>query len=256
VSGLLDLSGRVAVVTGAGGGIGAGVARRFAEAGAAVAVHFRTSNRGAQTLVESVCAGGGKAVGVSGDLTDPEEVERVFDAVVEALGRVDVLVNNAGSYPVTPLLEMTAAQWEAVVGANLRSTVLCTQSAARRMIAQGGGGAVVNVASVEAANPAAGHSHYGAAKAAVIAHTRAAAQELAPYGIRVNAVSPGLVWREGIEDAWPDGVARWTARAPLGRMGTPEEVADACLFLASPAARWITGANLVVDGGVTARQFF
>jgi len=103
---------------------------------------------------------------------------------------------------------------------------------------------------------AAGHSHYAAAKAAVIAHTRAAAQELAPHGIRVNAVSPGLIWKEGIEQAWPDGVRRWHGRAPLERMGMPEDVADACLFLASPGARWITGVNLVVDGGVTARQLF
>src|SRR4029079_17894897 len=109
---------------------------------------------------------------------------------------------------------------------------------------QGNGGAIVNITSIEAESPAAGHSHYNAAKAGVLMYTRAAALELAAHGIRVNAVAPGLIWREGIEEAWPDGVARWKRAAPLGRLGRAEDVADACLFLASPAARWITGASL------------
>jgi NAD(P)-dependent dehydrogenase (short-subunit alcohol dehydrogenase family) len=124
------------------------------------------------------------------------------------------------------------------------------------MIAQGQGGAIVNVTSIEAENPAPAHSHYNAAKAGAAMHTRAAAQELGPHGIRVNAVAPGLVWREGLDEAWPDGVARYLNAAPLGRLGQPEDVADACLFLASPAARWITGASLTVDGGVMTRQIF
>lgn len=253
---LLDFSGRVAVVTGGGSGVGAGIARRFAEAGAAVVVHYHTSGPEAEALARAIEAGGGKGVAVSGDLTQAADVERLLVNTLAAFGRVDVLINNAGLYPESDLLEMSEADWDSVVEGNLRSVFLCTQAAARRMIAQGDGGAIVNIASIEAANPQTGHSHYGAAKAAVVAHTRAAAQELASHGIRVNAVSPGLIWTEGIERAWPDGVRRWHSRAPLERMGMPEDVADACLFLASPGARWITGANLVVDGGVTARQLF
>ena len=253
---LLDFSGRVAVITGGGSGLGAGIARRFAQAGAAVVVHYRTSGPEAEALVRAIQAGGGKAVAVGGDLTQAADAERLLVETLEAFGRLDVLINNAGLYPESDLLEMSEAEWDSVLEANLRSVFLCTQAAAQRMVAQGDGGAIVNIASIEAANPQAGHSHYGAAKAAVVAHTRAAAQELAPHGIRVNAVSPGLIWKEGIEQAWPDGVRRWHGRAPLQRMGMPEDVADACLFLASPAARWITGANLFVDGGVTARQLF
>jgi NAD(P)-dependent dehydrogenase (short-subunit alcohol dehydrogenase family) len=253
---LFDFSGRVAVITGGGSGLGAGVARRFAEAGAAVVVHFYTSMAGADALVREIAAVGGKAVAAGGDLTQRAGAELLLDAAVGAFGRVDVLVNNAGVYPESDLMEMTDEDWDRVVDANLRSTFLCTQAAARRMIGQGGGGAIVNVASIEGANPEPGHSHYAAAKAGVIAHARAAAQELAPHGIRVNTVSPGLIWRDGIERAWPDGVRRWHDRAPLARMGMPEDVADACLFLASPGARWITGVNLVVDGGVTTAPLF
>jgi NAD(P)-dependent dehydrogenase (short-subunit alcohol dehydrogenase family) len=124
------------------------------------------------------------------------------------------------------------------------------------MVEQGVGGAIVNVTSIEAQSALPSHGHYAATKAAAAAHTRAAAQELGPHGIRVNAVAPGLIWREGIEQMWPEGVARWQQAAPLRRLGRSEDVADACLFLASPAARWITGASLTVDGGVSVRPPF
>jgi NAD(P)-dependent dehydrogenase (short-subunit alcohol dehydrogenase family) len=156
---------------------------------------------------------------------------------------------------------MTDDEWDSVVDANLRSVFLCTQAAAHQMIAQGADDApntraIVNVATIEAVNPAPNHSHYDAAKGGVLMHTRASAFELAAHGIRVNAVSPGLIWREGIEESWPDGVERWLKAAPLTRLGMPDDVADACLFLASSAARWITGANLLVDGGVMTKQIF
>jgi NAD(P)-dependent dehydrogenase (short-subunit alcohol dehydrogenase family) len=253
---LLDLSGRVALVTGSGSGLGRGIAARFAEAGATVAVHYHTSAAGAEALVARIAAAGGRAVALQADLTRADEVARLVAAVGERCGRLDILVNNAGSYPAVGALEMTPEQWDGVIAANLRGTFLMAQAAARRMVAQGTGGAIVNITSIEAENPAPGHSHYNAAKAGVLQLTRALAAELGAHAIRVNAVAPGLIWAEGIEADWPDGVARWQRTAPLARLGRPEDVADACLFLASPAARWITGASLTVDGGVMTHQIF
>jgi NAD(P)-dependent dehydrogenase (short-subunit alcohol dehydrogenase family) len=247
---LLDFSGKVVVVTGAGQGIGAGIAGRFGEAGAAVVVNYRSSEEGAKTVVERIKGLGRKAVAVKADVSGADGVEELIGATVKDFGRVDVLVNNAGTYPLASVLEMTEEEWDAMIDSNLRSVFLCTQAAARQMVKQGGGGAIVNIASIEAENPAPSHSHYNAAKAGVVMHTRAAAQELGRHGIRVNAVSPGLIWREGLDKDWPDGVQRYQKAVPLGRLGRADDVADACLFLASAAARWITGANLVVDGGV------
>ncbi|MFE2632946.1 SDR family NAD(P)-dependent oxidoreductase, partial [Streptomyces sp. NPDC059374] len=161
------------------------------------------------------------------------------------------LVNNAGVQPTRDLAGMTAADWRAVVDANLSGVFACTRAAAEAM--RPAGGSVTHIASVEAARPAPLHAHYGASKAAVVAHARTAAQEYGPHGVRVNTVSPGLIHREGLAQAWPDGVARWRAAAPLGRLGRPRDVGDACVFLASALASWITGHDLVVDGGVSAR---
>ncbi|HEU5008832.1 MAG TPA: SDR family oxidoreductase, partial [Jatrophihabitantaceae bacterium] len=149
--------------------------------------------------------------------------------------------------------ELSSAEWQRVLDGNLTGVFACTQAAAAIMAASAsGGGSITHIASIEGTQPAFGHAHYNAAKAAVIMHARAAALEYGPQGIRVNTVSPGLIARVGLEQDWPDGVARWRAAAPLGRLGTPSDVGDACVFLASPLARWITGHDLVVDGGVSA----
>jgi len=253
---LLDFTGKVVLVTGAGGGIGSGIARRFAEAGAKLAINYRSNEAGARAGVAEIEGGGGEAIAIRADVTKKDEVERLFAQTAEAFGRIDVLINNAGSYPIAGLLEMSETDWDSMIETNLRSAFLCTQEAAKRMIAGGSGGAIVNVASIEGSFPAKLHSHYAAAKAGVLAFTKAAANELGRHGIRVNAVSPGLIWREGIEEAWPEGVNRWRRAAPLSRLGMPGDVADACLFLASPAASWITGCELRVDGGVTATEAF
>jgi NAD(P)-dependent dehydrogenase (short-subunit alcohol dehydrogenase family) len=254
---LLDFTGRVVLVTGSGGGLGGGIARRFGEAGAHVAAHYRSSQSSAEAVVRDLAARGGEAVALPADLTRPDDVSGLIQAVVAAFGRLDVLINNAGAnFPLVGVLEMTLAQWDEMLANNLRSVFLCTQAAARQMMVQGGGGAIVNITSIEAENPAPLHSHYDASKAGVLMYTRASAHELAPHGIRVNAVAPGLIWRAGLDEAWPEGVERWQRTAALKRLGRPEDVADACLFLASPAARWITGASLTVDGGVLTHQIY
>ncbi|OIJ69591.1 SDR family NAD(P)-dependent oxidoreductase [Streptomyces mangrovisoli] len=253
-AGLPDLGGRVALVTGASGGIGAGVARRFAAAGAAVVVHGHRRAGRARELVGEIEAGGGRALAARADLTREEECERlVAEAVAWGAGRLDALVHCAGVQPVRALADLTAAEWRQVADANVTSAFACTQAAARAMRERGAGGSIVHVASIEGTRPAPGHAHYCASKAALLMFARSAALEYGPDGIRVNTVSPGLIDRPGLARDWPEGVDRWRAAAPLGRLGTPEDIGDACVFLASGAAAWISGSDLVVDGGVSAR---
>ncbi|MFF3373317.1 SDR family NAD(P)-dependent oxidoreductase [Streptomyces sp. NPDC002680] len=249
------LAGQVALVTGGGGGgIGRGIALRFAAEGAAVAVHCRTSDEGARDVVARIGAAGGRAVVLRGDLADEDECRRVVREAAEwGGGRLDALVNNAGVQPVQELAGMTAADWRAVVDTNVLSVFACTQAAAEIMRQQEFGGSVTHIASIEAAHPAPGHAHYSASKAAVVMHARSAALEYGPYGIRVNTVSPGLVDREGLAGDWPEGVRRWQQAVPVGRLGRAEDIGDACVFLASRLASWVSGHDLVVDGGMSAR---
>ena len=241
---LLDLTGETALVTGASGNIGAAIAERLAEAGAGVVVHYHTNKAAAATLADRL---GGEAV--QADLSDESAVVRLFASVTPSL-----VVNNAAAQPVTGLGDMTYAQWRAVMSANLDSAFLVTQRAALSWIAAGRAGAIVNIGSIEGLDPAVGHGHYATSKAGVGMLTRAAALEFGAAGIRVNCVSPGLIDRDGLARDWPEGVARWQQRAPLGCVGSAIDVADAVLFLLSPAARWISGANLCVDGGMSAQS--
>ncbi|MFJ6528443.1 SDR family NAD(P)-dependent oxidoreductase [Streptomyces longwoodensis] len=248
------LTGQVALITGAGGGIGRGIALRFAEEGAAVALHCRTETVAVREAAARIDASGGRSVVLRAELTDDDACRRLVGEAAEwGGGRLTALVNNAGVQPVQPLPGMTTTDWRTVLDANLTGVFACTQAAADIMREQTGGGTVTHIASVEAALPAPGHAHYAASKAAVVAHARAAAQEYGPYGIRVNTVSPGLIDRPGLAEAWPEGVRRWRAATATGRLGRPEDVGDACVFLASRLASWITGHDLVVDGGATAR---
>jgi len=252
---LFDFKTASVVVTGSSRGIGAAIARRFAEAGAKIVINCRDSLSSAEQVVGEMERAGAKAIAVRADVSTTSGVKQVLDAALAAYGRVTIWVNNAGVYPNSTLVAMSEAEWREVVDSSLSSVHFSTQAVAPAM-RDCGGGVIINIASVEALQPGQSHAHYDAAKAAVIMHTRTSAQELGVHGIRVNCVSPGLIWREGLDETWPVGVKRFCEAAPLGCLGEPSDVADACLFLASPAARWITGTNLVVDGGVLTRPVF
>jgi len=244
---LLDLSGRSVLVTGASGGIGAAIAARLVEAGARVAVHYRGDEAGARALCDVL---GEAALPVGGDLAEPDTVDGLF-ASLDAQGfALDGLVNNAADQSLGTLDALTPADWSRMRAGTLDSAFLVSQAATARMSE---GGAIVNVSSIESLDPAIAHGHYATAKAGLNMLTRAFALEFGARGIRANAVAPGLIARPGIAEQWPEGVERWQSRAPLGRMGEGEDVADAVLFLLSDAARWISGSVLTVDGGMTAQ---
>lgn len=238
-----SLSGETVLVTGASGNIGRGIALRLAEAGAEVILHCHRNQSAASALAAEMA----DAVVVQADLASETSVDAMF-----ARCNPTMVVNNAAIQPVQALGDMSYDNWRAMLSTNLDGAFLVTQRAAHAWA--GNGGAIVNVASIEALDPMVGHGHYATSKAGMLMLSRAAALEYGPVGIRINTVSPGLIDKEGLARDWPDGVARWQDRAPLGRLGTPKDVADAVLFLLSPAARWISGTNLVVDGGMSAQS--
>ncbi|WP_017884452.1 SDR family NAD(P)-dependent oxidoreductase [Leucobacter sp. UCD-THU] len=255
---LPDLGGQRVLVTGASGGVGGGIARRFAAAGAHVAVHYRGASAAsvdaAFELVEQLRAHGSHAVAVRADLGEPGSAGRLVEETVRALGGLDGLVNNAGIQPLTPLAETSREEWDEVLATNLGAVFELSQAAAAAMGAAGTRPSrwITHIASVEASRPAPAHAHYAVAKAGLVMHARAAALELGPAGIRVNTVSPGLVDRPGLAEAWPEGVESWISHAPLGRLATSRDIGNACVLLASPAAAFITGQDLAVDGGMLA----
>ncbi|MBI2320661.1 MAG: 3-oxoacyl-ACP reductase FabG [Chloroflexi bacterium] len=249
----MQLAGRVALVTGGSRSIGRAIVLALADAGADVAVNYVARADAAAAVVAAVQAQGRQAIPVRADTTDRAAVIRMVNEVCSALGRVDILVSNAGVMPRAPLLEIAEEDWDRVLDVDLKGYFLVGQAVARSMVERGVRGAIVNVSSTSEQVPGVGFAHYCVAKAGVAMLTKQMALELAPHGIRVNRVCPGLVEtdlnRHILADAETRG--RRLAAIPLGRLGRPEDIAAAVVWLASDAAAYVTGAAVFVDGGRT-----
>ncbi len=245
----VDLSGRVALVTGAGRGLGRAIAASLASAGAQVACVDIDPALLAETA-DLLRAGGGQAEPIPCDVTDSARVSEVVDQVVKQMGRLDILVNNAGITRDGMIMRMSDDQWDTVLAINLRGTFLFTRAATRPML-KARGGRIINIASVSGLMGNPGQANYSASKAGVIGLTRTVARELASRSITVNAIAPGFIATDMTAKLGEDILAQVRGEIPLGRLGDPQDVADAVLYLASDAAGFITGHVLTVDGGLT-----
>lgn len=248
----MNLENKVAIVTGARRGMGRTHALALAQAGAKVVVSDLAQQE-CQAVVEEITKAGGQAMAVGCDVSQKEQVDQMIKEVVAQWGKVDILVNNAGICQFKPFLELTEQEWDKTIEINLKGYFLCAQAAAKEMIKQKSG-AIVNVASIAMGQVGVGFAnlaHYSASKGGIVAMTETLAAELAPYNIRVNAVSPGAIETPMIDPlkSDPKTIEGVLARVPLHRMGKPEEVSNLVLFLASDKASYITGSTVVVDGG-------
>jgi acetoacetyl-CoA reductase len=241
------LAGKVAVVTGSSRGIGRAIARALALEGAALAVHYLRGEEQAASLAREVEERGGHARIIQGDLSRPEECYKVLANAARDLGAVDILVNNAGVNRDRTLRKMTAAEWDEVIHTNLDGVFHCTKAALEPMISRGWG-RIINIASIIGQTGAAGQANYAASKAGVIAFTKSVAQELARYGITVNAICPGFVETDMLSTMPPQARESVKGRIPLGRFGQADEVARLVRFLCTEGD-WITGAQLNINGG-------
>jgi 3-oxoacyl-[acyl-carrier protein] reductase len=246
---MIDLTGKAALVTGGSRGIGKAIGLRLARQGADVAFSYRGHTEAAKATADEIESIGTKALAIQGDVKDPESADAVVKAGLEAFGKVDILVNNAGITRDDLIMRMTEEAWRDVLETNLFGAFWMTKAVTRPML-KARAGRIVNITSVSGQAGQMGQANYSSAKAGLIGLTKATARELASRGITVNAVAPGFVLTELTQDLPEALQAEITARTPLGRFGTTEEVADAVAFLASDEAGYITGQVLAVDGGL------
>jgi glucose 1-dehydrogenase len=254
----VKLAGEVAIVTGAGSGIGRAIALEFAKEGADIVIAYSRNDANAQESARLIEAFGRKALISKTDVSNDEAVETLFDLVARTFGRMDVLVNNAGVFVFGPLLELSGESWDRMLDVDLKGPFLCTQAFGRYLRKVGKKGKVINIGSVHGTRSCKGGSNYAAAKAGLINLTRVSALELADYGINVNLVSPGAIAVSANLDsvaADPDFMRRVEREIPLKRMGEASEVAHLVLFLASKESDYITGAEIVIDGGLLLYPF-
>ena len=246
------LQGKVAIVTGGNSGIGKAIVQYLAELGAQVVIDYRSHPEATEELEREIGSYGGSSFGVHADVSKLEDIQQLIDAAVAQYGRIDVMVNNAGVETRTSVLDTTPEQYDKVLDVNLRGVFFATQYAAKQMIAQGGGGRIINISSVHEDWPMPGNTAYCLAKGGVRMLTRTAALELAPHGINIVNVGPGAV-ATPINDSTmndPELMAKLNAAIPLGRMARPEEIAKVVGFLASDGASYITATTIFADGGI------
>ena len=247
----IDLSGSVALVTGASRGIGAVIARRLAEAGAKVGVNYLSSPESAAEVVSSIISAGGEALLVEGDVAQEEPAKSTVQQVVGHWGRIDILVNNAGINRDRLLLRMNTDDWDQVIQVDLRGAFLCTRFVMPHLIKQRSG-RVVNISSVVGISGNPGQANYAAAKAGLIGFTKSVAREVASRNVTVNALAPGYITTGMVEKLSEDAREKILSRIPMGRFGVAEDVSEAVVFLCSKGASYITGEVLTIDGGLIA----
>jgi NAD(P)-dependent dehydrogenase (short-subunit alcohol dehydrogenase family) len=252
VSLAIDLSGQVALVTGAGTGIGVGIAESLAAAGADVALAYHASGDGANELAERLRASGRRAITISVDLQHVDQIERMVQVARDELGPISILINNSGITDPHPPLELTEAEWDRTLDINLKGMFFTTQRVARDLVERGSKGSVINLSSVHSKGAYANHTHYAASKAAINHMTHSFARHLAPHGIRVNAIAPGVVEVPRYFRTMPTyDRDEWAKRIPLQRVGFPSDIGPMAAFLCSDLASWCTGQVVFVDGGST-----
>ncbi|MDZ8238584.1 MAG: glucose 1-dehydrogenase [Nostoc sp. ChiQUE01a] len=248
---MTKLDGKIAVVTGASKGIGAEIAKHLAAEGASVVVNYASSKEGANRVVEEIVSTGGKAIAVQANVAKKAEIEHLFAQTQQAFGRLDILVNNAGVYEFSPLEDITEEHFHKQFDLNVLGLILTSQQAVKHF--DSAGGTIINISSVVSSLAPANGSIYSATKAAVDAITKSLAKELGFRHIRINSINPGMVETEGTHTAGiteSEGRQQTEAHTPLGRIGQPQDIAPAVIFLASSDSAWITGETLYISGGL------